>query len=1110
MRLVDGMLKLSASDLMRFRGCMHATSLDLRRIEIGDITPGADSDEAILLQRQGDDHENAYLQALRDSGRQVVEIVKDGTSLRKAVEQTREAMIGGAEVIFQGAFESGEWGGYSDFLERVDSPSALGGWSYEVVDTKLKRSPDPKHILQLSLYSDLVTEIQNTAPLHAHLELGSGARYSVRLSEVSAYGRNARRRFEKFLVERPATRPEPSSACKLCLWSDHCRAEWERSDSLVLVAGITRSQREKLEGCGINTINDLAALSARVPRLTSETQSRITAQARLQAARRRGGAPTFELRPPEAGRGFALLPHPNEGDIFYDIEGDPFFPGGLEYLHGLWLLETGQWQFRAFWGHNRAEEGRAVDELLRFLAEHTRRFPEAHIYHYANYEIAALRRLTALHRVGEAAMDQLQRERRFVDLFKVVSGALIASEAGYSIKDLEAFYMEKREGDVATAGASVVYYEKWRETGDRDFLGKIEDYNRTDCMSTQKLRNWLVDAVRPRGLPWPSLSTQERAESVGRIDEDAAAMVARYAEFAPARARIGTDAADLLFDLNYFHEREDKPKYWAIFDRLAQDSEALADDLDCVIGLQAIGPAVTVKQSTERVYRFLPQETKLRAGQRPCIKPAEQPESVLLVAIDPVVGTATLRRGRRSGDLPDRLDLLPERPIKNNTMRDAIAAVSDGIIVNDGRHRAVEDLLLRTRPNFVDGPRASVLTGSDGDLAIETSRAIAAMDRTTLAIQGPPGTGKTFISAWAIVDIVASGKRVAVSSNSHKAIENLLIAIAERANTVGVKPMLVRKGNEDDEEIGGHPLIRVVSDNNAPEIARADVVGGTAWHFARYADAAYDYLFIDEAGQVSIANVVAMSRAARNIVLVGDPMQLSQPIQGAHPGRSGESALEYLMDAHRIVPADRGIFMPTSRRMHPDVCRFISHAVYEDRLSSHPAAAAQSLRRRDGQSMVGVHFVSVEHFGHSQTCPEEIAAMERVIADLLGGEYCDHDGTTRSIGLSDILIVAPYNAQVNALKLAFPSMRVGTVDKFQGQESAICLVSMTTSSVEELPRDIEFLFSLNRLNVAISRAKALAIVFASPRLLDVPCRTVRDMTQVNTLCMLAEYSPAPG
>lgn len=1106
MRLIDGKLRLSASDLMRFKGCRHATALDLRRIEIGDIHPVADGEEAVLLQEQGDAHELAFLEHLRASGRSIVEIPKEGLTLERSVELTTEAMREGPDIIFQGALLRGAWGGYSDFLERVDAPSALGPWSYEVVDTKLKRKPDAKHVLQLSLYSDLLADVQGVRPEAAHLQLGDGSRFTVRLLNVASYSRRARTVFENYLVERPETRPEPVSSCGLCGWKAHCRSEWERTDSLSLVAGITRSQRGKIEAAGIATLAGLALVEDRIPKLAPEIQARLRMQAHLQMERRAGGPPGFALRDFQPGKGFGLLPEPDDGDLFYDIEGDPYFDGGLEYLHGVWHRQGEGWTFRAFWAHDREAEGRAVAELLAFFVDHLRRHPRARIYHYANYEIAALRRLTAQHRIGEAAMDQLQRERRFVDLFKVVSGALIASEEGYSIKNLEVFYMPKRDADVATAGASVVFYENWRKSREQALLDKIYDYNRTDCISTQLLRDWLISEVRPAAMPWPSLGEIPEAGALSNIDAEDGETETLRRRLDPVRARLGGEVAELLLDLNLFHKREDKPAWWAIFDRLAQESEELIDDLECIQGLEAVGEAVKVTaKSFERTYRFPQQETKLRTGKRPCVKPAAMPEDVELRTLDLDAGILVLRRSTAKGPLPDRLDLIPGKPIANGALRAAVAAVTDEIIEDTGRARAVEQLLTRTPPAFTDGLRPNGIVDPQGDLPAETSAAVAAMDRTTLAIQGPPGTGKTYVSALSIVDLVRAGKRVAVSSNSHKAIGNLLKAVADRAAAEGLRCRVAQKtGGDGDEDV--HPGIALVADNDAPEIAVAEVVGATAWHFARYTDPAFDYLFIDEAGQVSLANILAMSRAARNLVLVGDPMQLPQPLQGTHPGRSGESCLEYLLDGRRVVPGDRGIFMPVSRRMHPKVCEFISSAVYEERLHPDESAASQELSTAGGLPAVGAGVEAVEHSGRSQVCPEEIEAIKSRIRMIVGGTYRARDGAERLLGLEDILVVAPYNAQVNALRFALPlAVRVGTVDKFQGQEAPVCLVSMTTSSGDEMPRDIAFLFSLNRINVAVSRAQALAVVFASPMLLETPCRTVGEMMLVNALCMLREH-----
>ncbi|AWW72833.1 hypothetical protein CD351_00160 [Erythrobacter sp. KY5] len=1105
MQRIDGEIRLSASDLMRFQGCRHATTMDLAYLNGEGPSPKADDPEAQLLQEQGDRHELDFLERLKREGTNVVEIETNDRPIAECVDATITAMRSGADVVFQGAILGEQWGGYSDFLERVDRPSQLGDWSYEVVDTKLKRQPDPKHVLQLCLYSDLLADMQGVHPELAHLELGDGSRFSVCLSEVSAYARRARSRLESFINEGPETHPEPVPACSLCRWASHCRSVWEEENSLALVAGMTRSQRDKARADGVKTMKELAVHDRRIPRLAKETQARLQVQAKLQQQRRDGGEPTFELRDPVVGRGFDLLPEPDEGDVFYDIEGDPFYPGGgLEYLHGLWFRDNDQWHFRAFWAHNREEEGDAARQLVDFLSERMARYPNAHIYHYANYEIAALRKLTSVHRTREAPLDQLQRERRFVDLYRIVSGAMVVSEDGYSIKDLEAFYMEKRDAEVSTAGASVVFYEQWRNDQDDTLLEKIEDYNRTDCISTQLLLDWLVSAVRP-DRPWPKLgdapsdAADQKVAEHQQEDED----LKRRLE--PLAQNLGEPVATLLFDLSRFHEREDKPAYWAIFDRLSQESEELRDDLDCLQGLEAIGAAEKVTaRSVERTYRFPEQETKLREGKRPCIKPESMPEDVGITALDMKQRTVTIRRSSSKPPLPDTLDLIPPRPFQNKILRNAIMDVIDRLIANDPALSAVRTLLTKSLPELTGRAEGSQIIAPDNEVVESSSQAIQAMNDTTIAIQGPPGTGKTYVSANAIVDLCASGQRVAVSSNSHRAIGNLLVAVAQRAREKGKNFNIVQKVSSPPDG-PDDPMITVVTDNKAGEIGNAHIVGSTAWHFARYDDMPFDHLMIDEAGQVSLANVLAMARCAKNICLVGDPMQLPQPLQGAHPGESSLSSLEYLIGQYRVVPQERGIFLPVSRRMGSEICDFISTAVYEGKLTNDAGAAAQSLLSTDGNDLSGAILTSVEHRGCTQVSHEEIARIQEKVGSLVGATYVNREGKSRVIAHEDILVVAPYNAQVNQLREQLdPQVRVGTVDLFQGQEGPICLVSMTTSSGAEIPRGIDFLFSINRLNVAISRAQARAEVIANPALLDIKVGSVDEMKLVNTLCLLAE------
>lgn len=307
-------------------------------------------------------------------------------------------------------------------------------------------------------------------------------------------------------------------------------------------------------------------------------------------------------------------------------------------------------------------------------------------------------------------------------------------------------------------------------------------------------------------------------------------------------------------------------------------------------------------------------------------------------------------------------------------------------------------------------------------------------------------------------------------------------------------------------------MIADTLDNDTASQGGDQLIAGTAWLFARpELDQALDYLFIDEAGQVTLANILAMGVCAKNIVLVGDQMQLSQPIQGAHPGGSGLSGLEHLLGGFSTVPPDRGVFLATTFRMHPDICRFISDAVYDGRLESDVSARQQRLEvGADSNAAVaptGICFVPVAHAGFSQRCPPEAERLKQTYQALLGKSWINQHGQRKAIGTDDILVVTPYNMQVNHLRDILPAdARVGTVDKFQGQEAAVVLISMTTSSGEDMPRNIEFLYSRNRLNVAISRARCLSVIFASPRLLEISCNTIEQMQLVNTLCWAKHYA----
>ena len=1112
----------SASDLVSFLGCEHSVTLALTNLETP-LPKAEDDASAKLVKAKGMQHECRVLEGLQASGKRVVEIPEHGDPAELAAA-TLDAMRAGADVIYQGTLLAAPLYGRTDFLRRVPVPSSLGEYSYEVLDTKLALSAKAKFAVQLAFYSDLLAQVQGIAPQHMHVVLGDGREESLRVADFEHYVAEIRERFRAFVDAKPATRPEKCEACALCPWRDICAKQWEDEDHLNQIAGIRRDQVHKLNAAGIATLAQLAvAPEVQVPRMSPDTVRNLAAQASLQRARRDGGGPEREILAPDPDgrRGFHRMPQPDAGDLFFDMEGDPYEVGGLEYLFGVQYGDGDGPQFRAFWAHDRQEERKAFEAFVDFVVERVARYPDLHVYHYNHYEPTALKRLMTFHGTREAEVDNLLRAEKFVDLYKVVRQAIRTSEPGLSIKDLEVFYMPPREGEIQDAGASIVSYEKWKAVGDKAELDRIAEYNADDCRSTHLLRDWLL-TLRPAGTAWfepgrgKDGEREEKSEKVREIEQALDTYRAQLLAGVPEKEvdrSPDQHVRALVFALLDFHRREAKPQYWDLFARRDMSEDELVDDVECLGKLRRSAmPPQPIAKSYLYEYAFPVQETKLRKD-KGCVRCDTAVGLGTIHDLDEAAGRVTLRIGK-SKEAPEHVSIGPEGPINTDALRKGVWRVADAVVANDAsRFRAARAFLNREPPSFEGRtPGAAVVEGKE-ELFVEARRAVDALDDSYLFIQGPPGSGKTTIGSRLIVDLLRAGKRVGVTSNSHKVIHNLLDAVEERAAEVKFSFEGIKKSSGNDAESvyeGDH--FKSVGSNDEVITSGAQLVAGTAWLFADpRLEGRIDYLFVDEAGQVSLANLMAVSTSARNLVLLGDHMQLGQPTQGTHPGRSGESALDYLLDGRATVPPDHGIFLPTSYRMHVDVCRFISEAVYDGRLDA-DARNQKRLIVLDGTAHpalrpTGIRFHPIEHTGCAQRCAPEAEALSAIVANLLQQRWIDKDGTEKPITLDDILVVAPYNAQVNLLRGALPEgARVGTIDKFQGQEAPVVLVSMTSSSGADLPRGIEFLYEKNRLNVAVSRAKCLAVVLASPSLLHVDCSKPDQMALVNMLCWLRDYA----
>jgi predicted RecB family nuclease len=1067
----DGLL-FSPSDLHAFLACPHLTTLELAvaggRLE----RPFRVNLHADLIRRKGEEHERGYLERLRAEGREIVEIGFDDRDWERAARETERAIQGGADVVYQGCLAQGNWRGIADFLER------LPDGSYEVVDTKLARHARPEHVLQLCFYTEQLARILGREPELMHVVTGIGERETFRPEDYGAYYRRLRQRFVEAIQNETPTYPYPVEHCGLCDFLEHCEKQWEDDDHLTLVAGVSRLQVERLSKADIGTLTALAeaAPETKVPSMRATTFQGLRHQASLQQHYRETHEHKIDLLPQEEERGFNLMPEPSAGDIWLDFEGDPWYePGrGLEFLFG-WveLAENGEELYHTLWARDRDEERRAFEELVDYLVERRRRFPGMHVYHYAQYERTALTRLAGEHGTREEEVDDLLRGEVLVDLFRVTKQALRASVPGYSIKRVEELYGFVREAEIGGGSQAVFDFETWLETGEDSLLERIAAYNREDCLSTLGLHRWLL-GLRP-DIPWRKPPDErERSEEAEKRDE----------ERDRVRDQLLVDAEEgeprsLLAQLLDYHRREGRPQWWAYFHNLTLDPEELEDSSETIGGLEPAGEPVQIKQSYEYTLEFPAQEHKIGG---PAIDPAT--EKRYNVRVDDEQGTVTFRRGVALAAEPLPKALIPPEPFPTRTQRDAVLRFAKSM---DSYPALVE--ILERRP-----PRARL----DGTL----EEAALSLDGSYLPVQGPPGSGKTWNGARMAIALMRAGRRVGVTALSHKAIHKFLEEVEDAALEGFEFRGLKKCGEDPGTQYEGRGLIENEPDNAGMLDEEAQLIAGTSYLFAREElDQHVDTLFADEGGQFALADALAVGTAARNLVLLGDPNQLPQVSQGSHPPGADASVLGHLLGEDETLREGMGVFLEHTWRLRPEVNAYVSKTFYEGRLE--PAEVTSTRMIVDGN---GVRFLPVPHSGHRTAAPEEAKEVAAEIERLVGTPYVQ-DGVERPLDYSDFVVVAPYNSHVRCLREALPEeVRVGTVDKFQGQEATVSFFSMASSSGEDVPRGIDFLFSRNRLNVAVSRARCLAYVVASPRLLDTECRTVEQMKLVNALCRLAEVA----
>lgn len=1194
-------LVFSASDLVNASTCEFATLMILDE-KLGRTPKTAITDDAMLERTAGlgDAHELAVLDDFRaqfgeykaENGTGVYEVSMDhgfsSAELRKKNAETVAALKGGADVVFQASFFDGEFYGRADFLLKQ-----LDG-SYAVYDTKLARHAKVTALLQLAAYADQLEVNAIPVAPQAGLILGTGEHVLFDIDDIVHVFRERRERFKTLVAAHGAPGVAPVdwwhgsqaiASITQCGRCDYCTQQARRFQDVLLVAGLSTRQRARLaERYGIRTINELATYNGSRGNLTG-TLAKLQAQAAVQIGVgevdgtrsyvQDGSTHQVSYKVTDTAP-LERLPLANEGDIFFDFEGDPLWQGtdgswGIEYLFGVVETPLGFEEpvFRPFWAHSRAQERQALIDFLDYVQARRAQYPSMRIYHYANYEKRALRDLAAKHGVGEDAVDQLLRENVLVDLYETVRNSLRISENSYSIKKLEPLYMGEnlRGGEVKDAGASVVAYANYCQAHDAgraeeaaQILESIADYNRYDCVSTLELRNWLLslahrDVASELATEPEVLAVQELLEASGKDEEEptpAERALQEYLESLDTDEELSADdqAIAMVASATGYHRRERKQFWWDHFDRLSFSVEDWEDTRNTLIferldvvddwhvpprkrsqvrrlsGTARMADGSSFKEGESGLFLMyenpLPEyfEEMLMAdaqrfaasngtGAMPRVQDRSGHFKATLVEVEKPSATSAETRVRVviEESLPKTVEpfshlpiaLTPASPIRTAAQEESLAelALTVGNSLPTLPHLAGLDILRRRAPRLTGGlslPRPEEFVEDHGSLATVEAmyRAVKELDHSYIAVQGPPGSGKTFVGSQVIAKLLDDGWNIGVVAQSHAVVENMLAGCIKNGK---LNPARIAKAKKKGTQPNDHGWQELDTADIPGFLAQPGTLfGGTAWDFAnskKIPGQALDLLVIDEAGQYSLANTLAVARASKNMLLLGDPQQLPQVTQGSHPYPVDESALGWLSAEHPTLPENLGYFLGVTWRMHPDLCAPVSVLSYEGKLTSAPHAAHREL----SHCAPGVYVQEISHAGNTIYSPEEARETVRIAREFIGQEWTPDTGkpdTARPIEPEDILVVAAYNAQVDLITEYLVQaglsdgigggVHVGTVDKFQGQEAPVVIVSMAASSAGDSSRGAEFLLSPNRLNVAISRGQWCAIILRSTTL----------------------------
>ena len=821
MKIKKGKFFISPSDLNNFVACKY-TALNEIKFHNKEIKKNEDKANDKLWKEMGIEHEKKHFKILKDKYKKSISIKSD-LDENDRFNETVRAIQKGYDLIYHAYLIDENFRGEADFLIKCDTPSELGDYSYEVYDTKITRNLRPRHVTQITAYSDMLGKIQKLMPEKMYLIDGSDELHSFKTIEYIELFNHGKKEFVKFLSNTAKEKlyPEKCSYCNLCNWKDECDQIWEKDNYVNLVAGSNKSQIEKLKKNKVRTVEQLAKtkLISTDLKINPESFEKIKSQAKLQEEKRLTGEDKIIFLDPDIDKGFYKLPKPDDGDIFFDIEGFPRMDRPFEYLHGLYYKDKGKLKFKDLWAKNydKESEKNIFIELINFFEKRFEEYPNAHIYHYAPYEKRAIRELATVYSSefpkGDIVNDNLLRKEKYVDLFAITKQSIRTSERDMSLKSIEKFYDFERKADIVKADDSVAKYDNWITTKNEKYKQDIIDYNEEDCVSTYHLREFLVKN-KPETIDW--FLKQEPAKN----EDQAPSKYRRKEPNKLSREEVEVDLNNRLekkknksnkkFVENLknfigFHWKSNKPEFWEVFDRAEKTHLELEDDTECIANCVLIDdkPKVT-DDGFIYSYRFNDQNYKLKEGKTAYdahqIKGLGNIYSIEENFPDKNIVKILVSKRRKNIEMPSLLTLGNTMPPQVHQHDQALNKFLEDYIKNDGKnHKSIMDMLERSSPDVKGVKEGSNLIDEDKDLISQSFEIVKNLNNSYLTIQGPPGTGKTYSSAKIIIELMKSGKKVGVTSNSHEAIKTLLIALEQQAESQNFEFSGMRKARSSDK-----------------------------------------------------------------------------------------------------------------------------------------------------------------------------------------------------------------------------------------------------------------------------------------------------------------------